>query len=125
MSDKAILVEDELLVAFHVEELLEELGFRPVVTAARVADAIARLEAEPGVAVAVLDVNLAGEQSWPVARECRRRGIPWVFVTGYLADHAAVPVDLAGAVLLAKQLGRDDLADGLARALAAAEPSRR
>ncbi|MEQ8815545.1 MAG: response regulator [Thalassobaculum sp.] len=122
---RALLVEDELLVAVHVEELLEQVGYVRVAIAARVEEALVALAAGPDPTVAVLDVNLAGEQSWPVARECRRRGIPWVFVTGYLESHAAVPADLAGAVLLAKPLGREELAAGLARAAAASEPGGR
>lgn len=116
----ALLVEDELLVAIHVEELLEQIGYGPVLNAGRVSEALAILESEPDIAVAVLDVNLAGEQSWPVARDCLRRGIPWVFATGYLKAHAALPVDLADAVLLSKPLGREELVAGLARAAAVA-----
>lgn len=48
--------------------------------------------------LAVLDVNLAGELSMPVAERLHAEGIPFVFATGYGADFArpdlfsAVPV---------------------------------
>lgn len=116
----ALLVEDELLVALHVEDMLESLGYARVELAGRVDEARGLLAGATNPAVAVLDVNLAGELSWPVARDCRRRGVPFLFVTGYLPDHAAVPDDLADCIILAKPVQREALRRGLAEAVARA-----
>ena len=49
----------------------------------RVADALALVAAEPRVCAAVVDVNLRGEESCPVADALMARGVPFVFATGY------------------------------------------
>ena len=96
------MVEDEFLVALHLKDLLHELGLNVVGHAARLAEALHLVQQREDLAVAVLDVNLAGEMSWPVARALRARGVPFVFVTGYLPAHTALPDDLAGATMLSK-----------------------
>ena len=63
--------------------------------------------------VAVLDLNLAGETSTPVADVLAKRGVPFVVATGYGAEglppsHAHVPV-------LAKPYDPDDLTAALGR----------
>ena len=40
--------------------------------------------------IAVLDVNLSGETSFPIADALRRKGVPFVFATGY-GESIAVP----------------------------------
>jgi CheY-like chemotaxis protein len=79
-----LVVEDEMVVAMMLEGMLKDLGYR-VIKAARVARAVG-LAATEAIDVAVLDVNLAGEASYPVADELRRRGIPFVFASGYTPD---------------------------------------
>ncbi len=49
---------------------------------ARVAKALVAAQTEE-IDVALLDVNVAGEQVFPVAYELERRGVPFLFVTGY------------------------------------------
>jgi CheY-like chemotaxis protein len=79
-----LVVEDEMLVAMMLEGMLTDIGYR-VIKAARVAKAIG-LAATEAIDFAVLDVNLAGEASYPVADELRRRGIPFAFASGYAPD---------------------------------------
>ena len=76
-----LVVEDEMLVAMMLEGMLRDLGHR-VIKAARVAKAIGLAAAET-IDFAILDVNLAGEASYQVAEELRRRDIPFVFASGY------------------------------------------
>lgn len=79
---RAVVVEDETLVAIFLEDLLEELGCRVVGTATQVSRAISLVETlHPDIAV--VDINLTGEDSYPVAELLHRRGIPFVFATGY------------------------------------------
>lgn len=77
-----LVVEDEVLVAMLIEDMLTDLGFEVVGPAMRLQRALAMAEDE-GLDFAVLDVNLANEQSFPVAHRLRERGIPFVFATGY------------------------------------------
>ena len=79
---RVLVVEDEMLVAMLLEDLLAELGYEVVGPAKRLDTAVAMAEAEP-LGAAVLDVNLAGQNTYPVADVLRRRGIPFVFATGY------------------------------------------
>ena len=60
---------------------------------------------------AVLDVNLAGRLSYPVAELLRSRGVPFMFATGY--GVAGLPDALRGAPVLAKPFRQDQLAAAL------------
>lgn len=77
-----LVVEDEFLIAMHLESLLDEMGHHVVGTAASVAEAI-KFAREGNIDFAVLDINLAGSQSFPVADILQERGIPFIFASGY------------------------------------------
>lgn len=79
---RILIVEDETIVAMLLEDILYELGYAVVGPYARVDPALAALESED-VDGAVLDVNLVGERSYPIADALAERGKPYVFVTGY------------------------------------------
>jgi CheY-like chemotaxis protein len=79
---RVLIVEDEMLVAMNIEDMLLELGYEMAGLASRLAPALA-LAAECDADAAILDVNLAGEQSFPVADLLQERGIPFLFATGY------------------------------------------
>jgi DNA-binding NtrC family response regulator len=99
---KALLVEDEFLIAIAMQELLGKLGYDTVGPARSVDQAICLIEAHSDLVVAVLDVHLAGERVWPVARELTERGVPFLFVTGDVAVHAQLPADLRQITILTK-----------------------
>jgi DNA-binding response OmpR family regulator len=106
---RALVIEDEFLVSLHIAGLLSDVGFQVVGPAARLQDAL-RLAAEtPDLSLAILDVNLAGEFSWPAARLLRERNVPFLFLTGYLEAHTQMPLDLAGSLVLSKPVGSDSL----------------
>lgn len=77
-----LLVEDESLVSFLLEDMLMELGAGAVRTASRI-DAGFTRAAEKTPALAVLDVNLGGEPIFPLAEKLSAAGVPLVFITGY------------------------------------------
>jgi CheY-like chemotaxis protein len=79
---RVLIVEDEPLVAIMLEEMLEELGANVAANAMRLEEALL-LAADCDFDAAVLDVNLSGARSYPVADKLRERGIPFVFATGY------------------------------------------
>jgi DNA-binding response OmpR family regulator len=76
-----LLVEDEMCLAMMLQDLLEDAGYR-VLKAARVAAALNLATAED-IDAAILDVNVAGTEVFPVADELRRRGVPFMFASGY------------------------------------------
>ena len=109
---RILVVEDEALVAMLVEDALLDAGAAVIGPAATVAEALALLERDAPHA-AVLDLNLAGETSTPVADVLAARGVPFVVATGYGADglphgHSDVPV-------LAKPYDPDELTAALSR----------
>jgi DNA-binding NtrC family response regulator len=82
---RVLLVEDEMIVAWLLEDMLAELGCAVVGPAASVDQALAMIDAE-AIDVAMLDVNLDGQMSYPVADALAARGVPFVFSTGYHKD---------------------------------------
>lgn len=79
-----LVVEDEIMISMMLEDRLEQAGYR-VLAAASVSSAMALLR-EQSIDFAVLDVNLDGEQSFPVAGVLRQRGIAFTFASGYGTD---------------------------------------
>jgi DNA-binding response OmpR family regulator len=79
---RVLVVEDEYLIRMLLEDMLSELGFTLAAGAGTLAEARA-LAADGDFAAAILDVNLDGEEIYPVADILARRGTPFVFVTGY------------------------------------------
>jgi CheY-like chemotaxis protein len=108
---RALIIEDEALVAMMLEDMLDELGYSVVGTAASLQQAVAAT-AQP-LELALVDVNLAGEISFPAARLLRAQGTPFVFTTGYGAS-ALEGTDFQVPVLQ-KPFGKDDLARAIQR----------
>ncbi|HEV7122319.1 MAG TPA: response regulator [Rhodanobacter sp.] len=81
---RILMVEDEMLLALSLEDMLRLLGCE-VVKAARLHKALKLVDTEK-IDGALLDVNLDGESVYPVAAELDRRGIPYAFMSGYGSD---------------------------------------
>lgn len=77
-----LVVEDEIMILMIIEDMLNNLGCASVTVAATVDQAIAHVDAKVFDA-ALLDVNLNGINSYPVADALAARGVPFVFSTGY------------------------------------------
>jgi DNA-binding response OmpR family regulator len=103
---RIIVVEDELLVAMLIEDILLEQDCFIVGPFHRVDLA---LEAASGgdVDLAVLDVNVAGVKVWPIAEILEARGIPFLLLSGYGRD--AVPDDHQGWTVCAKPFRAETL----------------
>lgn len=79
---RVLIVEDELLLALTLEDVLAGLGHRVTGVATRLDQAL-RLARDGDIDFAILDINLAGTLSFPVADILRERGIPFIFASGY------------------------------------------
>jgi DNA-binding response OmpR family regulator len=86
VSVRVLVVEDEFMIGLDIGQQLADAGFEVVGPAPSVARAL-RFVAEPGCDVAVLDVNLGGETSEPIAQKLRTSGKPFVVLTGYSTDN--------------------------------------
>ncbi|MBZ9794364.1 response regulator [Mesorhizobium sp. ES1-4] len=84
MSDRPsiLVVEDEWLIAEDVASRLRVAGYPVVGPVSSVAAALRLVEADK-VDMALLDIQLNGETSLPVARILLDRGTPFAFVTGF------------------------------------------
>ena len=97
------MVEDDFIVAFDLQTVLEDHGAIVIGPAARLDEAMAAFEAaRTTVNAAVLDVNLAGEHVFPLAFELRKAGVPFMFATAYADDDRLFPEALHAAPRLAK-----------------------
>jgi len=93
---RVLVVEDEMLVAMNIEDMLHDIGHEVAGIASRL-DAGMEIAREGAFDLAMLDVNLAGDLSFPIADILEQRGIPYLFATGYgrkgvRDDYGAAPV---------------------------------
>ncbi len=100
---KILVVEDMLLVADVISDGLGSYGCEVVGPVGRFERALS-LAREAPLDGAVLDINLAGVPSFPIAAALERRGIPFIFVTGYGGDSgdSAMPPEYRAVPRLAK-----------------------
>jgi CheY-like chemotaxis protein len=117
---RVLLVEDEMIVAWLLEDMLTDLGCAVVGPAASVYQALAMMAAE-AIDVAMLDVNLNGEMSYPIADALAARGVPFFFSTGYHKDRLLERYRTAPA--LQKPFHLSELTDVLAKLLTPKESS--
>jgi DNA-binding response OmpR family regulator len=80
-AKQVLIVEDDVLIAMNLEDMLNELGHEVVGQAMRI-DTAMQLARESDIDFAILDINLAGKKSFPVADILCQRGIPFAFATG-------------------------------------------
>jgi DNA-binding response OmpR family regulator len=93
---RILVVEDEWMLALSLSDALRKLGCDVVGPAGHLSDAVALGRGE-ALDAAILDLNLHGELTYPVAKVLRERGLPFIFLTGYVAgtvpsEFRAVPI---------------------------------
>jgi CheY-like chemotaxis protein len=81
-GSRILFLKDEPLVAIQSEETLRSAGCHVLSPASRVHETLKLLEVNRPDA-ALIDVNVAGELSYPVADALITQGVPLAFVTGY------------------------------------------
>lgn len=79
---RMLVVEDEMTIVLVIEEALRSLGARIVGPASRL-DAALLLASETPIDAAILDVNIRGGNSYPVADILATKGVPFIFCSGY------------------------------------------
>ena len=79
---RILVVEDEMMIAMLVEDMLDELGCQ-IVGPANAVDTALALADEDGLDAAILDVNLNGQPVFSIADRLKARGVPFIFSTGY------------------------------------------
>jgi DNA-binding NtrC family response regulator len=79
---RILLVEDNFLIATYLKRLLTTWGV-DVVGPAPSVDEASQLAEDHRLSGAILDVNIVGGNSVPVAAKLQARGLPFFFITGY------------------------------------------
>lgn len=110
-----LILEDEMLIALDIEQMLTELGHRIEALCSRVPAALVAA-GQSRVDFAVLDINVAGVPSFPVAQVLRARGVPFLFLSGYGAW--GLIDGFTDAPVLTKPFNKSDLALMVLSALA-------
>ena len=113
-GQRVLVIEDESLVTMILEDTLAEIGCEVAGLASRLRDAVQKAQSL-SFDVAILDVNLNGEQTFPIAEILIDRGIPFVFATGY--GSASLPAPLQAVPVLQKPFEQRDLEIALCAAL--------
>lgn len=109
-----LVVEDEFLIAMTLTDMIEDLGHDVARTAGSVERAVEVIRRHSGeIDGCILDVNLGGTSSAPVADALRDAGIPFLLASGYAGEQLA-RMGFAE-VALEKPFRRDQLAAALER----------
>ena len=117
---RILVVEDEMLIAVLIEEMLQGLGCQVVGPVSRL-DAALRLAHEEPLDAAILDVRIRGGQVYPVAEELLARNIPFVLASGY--GDWALPENLQHQPRLTKPFRQHDLEEQVRLLMTRATPS--
>ncbi len=115
VGKRVLVLEDEALIALTLTETLRELGCMIVGPAYSTPAALHLLE-QVTPDIAILDVNLGGSSSAPVAQALRSRGVPFVYCTGYAEPALQIEQDLL-APMLTKPVDLHELAEALRTAI--------
>lgn len=111
---RVFLIEDEVLIALLLEDMVLALGYEVVVGAATLDEAIAAARTGD-FDLALLDLNLGGKLTYPVADILKARRVPFAFVTGY--GSAGVLSAYTGVPVLEKPFRQEDLKTVIAQLL--------
>lgn len=112
---RILVVEDEFLIAAALCDMLEDAAAVVVGPVSTIADAMQLLQ-DQTVDAAVLDMNLNGQWSDPIAVDLQSRGIPFVFTTGYGANERT---ERFAARVVSKPYGWEEVEEQLAQAMLA------
>lgn len=85
----ALILEDEALIAFNIQDELEDAGYETVGPFTSCSAALEWLETGTPT-LAILDAALNDGPCSTVAAELSRRGVPFIIYSGHQEDHPLV-----------------------------------
>lgn len=111
---QVLVVEDESVIAMLIEDMLMDLGHHVVATSGSMSKA-SKLVSDSSADLAILDVNLNGEETYPLAASLAERKIPFIFATGY--GSCGIKAEWSGVPVLQKPFQASELAGAIDRAI--------
>jgi DNA-binding response OmpR family regulator len=117
---RVLVVEDEYFIASDLKRALEKQGAVVIGPVGDLDAGLALVEREQ-LDGAVLDVNLEGGQTFPIAVQLEERSVPYLFVTGY--DAWAMPEAFRQVPRIAKPVPMGTLISALDTLLVTGGPS--
>ena len=112
-----MILDDEVIVAMDLADMLRDLGHSVVVTANRVDQGL-EFATNGNLDMAILDINVHGSVSFPIARILQSRSVPVIFASGY--GERGLIDGFRDALVLTKPYGLAHLTKVVAKARAAA-----
>ena len=112
---KVLVVEDEMMIAMLIEDMLDEFGCELVGPATNVPRALDLIGKER-VEIAVLDLNLDGQDTYAIADVLQQKNVPFIFATGY--GSTGLRKEYGNRPVLQKPFQARDLEIALGQALA-------
>lgn len=107
---RILIVEDEYFIAADLQRALQAEGAEIVGPVGDVGRALA-LAAEKALDAAILDVNLEGSMSFPIAERLAADQVPFLFLTGY--DDWSLPSGYDAAPRVAKPFSTPRVVDAV------------
>ena len=112
---RVLVIEDESLVAMLLETILDDMGCAVVGPESNIDDGLRSATTEGTLDAALLDVNVAGREVFPVAEALKARGVPFVFSTGY--GEAGLPEHWRGHPTIQKPFTESAIRDALMKVM--------
>ena len=100
-----LILEDEPIIGLALEDMLERQGAH-VLFASGIEEA-SELIATEQIDSAILDVNVHGLQSYPVASMLAERAVPYIFATGY--GDRSHPTEFDGIPTISKPYSAEEI----------------
>jgi CheY-like chemotaxis protein len=110
-SLQVLVVEDEYFLAEELAQSLRAAGADVLGPLPEPNRALKLLATGVSPHAAVLDINLRGDDVYPLAEELRRKRIPFVFATGY--DQGSIPAQYADVPRCQKPLKASEIISAL------------
>jgi DNA-binding response OmpR family regulator len=109
---RILVVEDEAMLVLEIESALEDAGAEVVGPCMNLRQALQEVQ-DGEIDAAILDVNLRGEEVFPVAERLHGRGIPFLFHTAH-GDRVELGARFENAPVCRKPILVEDLLAELA-----------
>lgn len=114
LGKRVLIVEDEALLALELQLAFEDEGAEVLGPAMSIFHALEAVTHELEIDAALLDVDLAGDDVYPVAELLRQREVPFLFHTGH-GSRAELSMLFPGTSTFAKPTPAERLIEHLAR----------